>query len=334
MVVAPVVATSLLTTASRPTHRLYARGKRSRGPRWGSSTSSRSAPRGARRRPSPTKAWPPVPEAAAPAAAPGHHRQGADHPDRRRRRRRGRLGGEVASIGAGAAYEYRYRAIRLSLDEGEHEASATCFKTDTEAELDFDASFSLSRSWERGQHIGSETMHVLAWLGPHHTSGGADEKGYKFSWGALREQVMDTVTGAGWTYKPRSLMDGRPPASRARWARRSAPPSSAVATTCAGSPRGAARPPRAGRRRPGWPGPRRWQTRSTARTSCCRSARRLPPRTSPTRSPPRGSTACTSTRTRSRPRRWPGSPSARSGAGRRLDHRRAARGRPARRAST
>ena len=112
---------------------------------------------------------------------------------------------KVASVGAGAAYEYRYRAIRLSLDEGDHEASATCFKIDTEAELDFDASFSLSRSWERGQHIGSETMHVLAWLGPHHTSGGADEKGYKFSWGALRQQVMDTVTGAGWTYKPRKV---------------------------------------------------------------------------------------------------------------------------------
>jgi hypothetical protein len=112
---------------------------------------------------------------------------------------------KVGSVGTGAEYEYRYRAIRVSFDESEHEAAGVCFKTDTEAELDFDASFSLSCSWERGQHIGSETMHVVAWLGPHHTSGGADEKGYKFSWGALRQQVMDTVTGAGWTYKPRKV---------------------------------------------------------------------------------------------------------------------------------
>jgi hypothetical protein len=112
---------------------------------------------------------------------------------------------KVASVGTGAEYEYRYRAIRVSLDEGDHEASGVCFKTDTEAELDFDATFSLSRSWERGQHMGSERMTVLAWLGPHHTSGGADEKGYKFSWGDLRQQVMDAVTGAGWTYKPKRI---------------------------------------------------------------------------------------------------------------------------------
>src|SRR4051812_28867438 len=112
---------------------------------------------------------------------------------------------KVASVGAGAEDEYRYRAIRVSLDESEHEATGICFKTDTEAELDYDATFSLSRSWERGQHMGSETMHVLAWLGPHHTSGGADEKGYKFSWGDLREQVIDAVTGAVWTYKPKRI---------------------------------------------------------------------------------------------------------------------------------
>ncbi len=59
--------------------------------------------------------------------------------------------------------------------------------------------------WERGQHIGSETMHVLAWLGPHHTEGGADERGYKFSWADLREPVIEAVTAAGWTYKPKKV---------------------------------------------------------------------------------------------------------------------------------
>lgn len=111
---------------------------------------------------------------------------------------------KVASAGAtSAGYEYRYRAIRIELDEGDHEAAGVCFKTDTEAEMSGTGAFGGSKSWERGQHIGSETMHVLAWLGPHHTEGGADEKGYKFSWGDLREQVIDAVTGAGWTYKPK-----------------------------------------------------------------------------------------------------------------------------------
>jgi hypothetical protein len=112
---------------------------------------------------------------------------------------------KVASVGAGAEYEYRYRALRVSFDEGDHEASGIGYKTDTEAEVQLDGTLSASRSWERGQHVGSETMHVIAWLGPHHTSGGADEKGYKFSWGALRQPVIDTITGAGWTYKPRKL---------------------------------------------------------------------------------------------------------------------------------
>ena len=111
---------------------------------------------------------------------------------------------KVASAGPGSAgYEYRYRAIRIELDEGEGEAAGVCFKTDTDAEMSAGGAFGASKNWERGQHIGSETMHVLAWLGPHHTEGGADEKGYKFSWGDLREPVIDAVTGAGWTYKPK-----------------------------------------------------------------------------------------------------------------------------------
>lgn len=113
---------------------------------------------------------------------------------------------KVASAGAASAgYEYRYRAIRIELDPSDNEAAGVCFKTDTEAEISASGAFGGSKNWERGQHIGSETMHVVAWLGPHHTEGGADEKGYKFSWGDLREPVIDAVTGAGWTYKPKKV---------------------------------------------------------------------------------------------------------------------------------
>ena len=113
---------------------------------------------------------------------------------------------KVASAGAASAgYEYRYRSIRVELDEGDREAAGVCFKTDADAEMSASGAFGASKNWERGQHIGSETMHVLAWLGPHHTEGGADEKGYKFSWGDLREPVIDAVTAAGWTYKPKKV---------------------------------------------------------------------------------------------------------------------------------
>ena len=113
---------------------------------------------------------------------------------------------KVASAGAGGAgYEYLYRAIRISLDEGDREASGIGLKTTTEAEAGVGGTFSGSKDWERGQHMGSETVHVLAWLGPHHTEGGADESGYKFAWSDLRDPVIDAVTGAGWTYKPKKI---------------------------------------------------------------------------------------------------------------------------------
>jgi hypothetical protein len=113
---------------------------------------------------------------------------------------------KIASAGAGSAgYEYLYRAIEIDLDEGEREAEGICLKTTTEAEIGIGGGFSGAKNWERGQHIGSETVHVIAWLGPHHTEGGADEKGYKFAWGDLREPVIDAVTGAGWTYKPKKF---------------------------------------------------------------------------------------------------------------------------------
>jgi hypothetical protein len=85
----------------------------------------------------------------------------------------------VASAGVGGAgHQYAYRAIRVSLDPSQHGAEGICTKTTTEAEVGWDGSFGLSGQWERGQHIGLETLRVVAWLGPHHTSGGADETGY------------------------------------------------------------------------------------------------------------------------------------------------------------
>ena len=113
---------------------------------------------------------------------------------------------KVASAGPGGGeYEFLYRALRIELDESEHEAVGIGLKTSTEAELTMGGDFSGSLNWERGQHMGSETLHVIAWLGPHSTEGGADESGYKFSWSDLREPVIDAVTGAGWTYKPKKF---------------------------------------------------------------------------------------------------------------------------------
>lgn len=113
---------------------------------------------------------------------------------------------KVASAGpGGAGYEFLYRAIRVSLDASGAQASGICLKTTTGAEIGVGGVISGAGEWERGQHIGSETVRVLAWLGPHHSEGGADESGYKFAWGDLREPVIEAVTGAGWTYKPKKV---------------------------------------------------------------------------------------------------------------------------------
>jgi hypothetical protein len=109
-----------------------------------------------------------------------------------------------AGVG-GAGSEYLYRAIRVSFDEGDRAATGICLKTTSEAEVGIGGTFSGGREWERGQHIGSETVHILAWLGPHQTEGGADESGYKFAWSDLRDPVIGAVTGAGWTYKPKKV---------------------------------------------------------------------------------------------------------------------------------
>jgi hypothetical protein len=112
---------------------------------------------------------------------------------------------KIDTIGPGGAdANHVYRAIRVELDPSENEASGIGYKTDTDAELGPNF-FSVAKDWERGQHIGSESFTVVQWLGTVSSSGGAEGGKYKFSWSDLRDPVIDAVTGAGWTYKPRKF---------------------------------------------------------------------------------------------------------------------------------
>ena len=73
---------------------------------------------------------------------------------------------QVDSVGpGGAGHSYLYRALRIELDEPDHEAKGIGLKTETDAEIGLGGNFSGGAKWERGQHMGSETMHVIAWLG-------------------------------------------------------------------------------------------------------------------------------------------------------------------------
>jgi hypothetical protein len=110
----------------------------------------------------------------------------------------------VSALGT-AGYENLYRAFRIELDPSDHTAAGICVKTATQAEVGVNGELSGSTEWERGQHLGSETLRVMAWLGPHHTEGGAGEEGFTFNWASLREAVIEAVTGAGWTYKPKKV---------------------------------------------------------------------------------------------------------------------------------
>jgi hypothetical protein len=116
---------------------------------------------------------------------------------------------KVASVTPGGGdYTHVYRAIRVEFEPGENEASGICFKTDSDAELG-PGFLNAAKDWERGQHIGSESFRVIAWLGAVTSGGGAEgdarEASYKFSWSELRDPVIEAVTGAGWTYKPKRL---------------------------------------------------------------------------------------------------------------------------------
>jgi hypothetical protein len=111
---------------------------------------------------------------------------------------------KLASAGAfGAGKESLYRAIRVSLAEDAHEAVGSTVESSGEAGTGPGGIFSFSKSWGSGRQWGTSTERVISWGGPHRTEGGADESGYRFSWSDLREPVIDAVTGAGWTYRPK-----------------------------------------------------------------------------------------------------------------------------------
>jgi hypothetical protein len=110
---------------------------------------------------------------------------------------------KLASAGAfGAGKESLYRAVRVSLAEDDHEAIGSTVESSGEAGAGL-GGLSASKSWKSGQQWGKSSERVISWGGPHRTEGGADESGYKFSWSDLREPVIDAVTGAGWTYRPK-----------------------------------------------------------------------------------------------------------------------------------
>jgi hypothetical protein len=109
----------------------------------------------------------------------------------------------AAADASGASHQVLVRSITVDLHAEGHEAVGLCRKATTSDQVDWRGSASRSVSWERGQHTGSETLHVVAWLGLHAGGGGADERGYRFAWSDLRDPVLDAVTGAGWTYRPK-----------------------------------------------------------------------------------------------------------------------------------
>lgn len=111
-------------------------------------------------------------------------------------------GAKVEARKRNRRHEFRYRALRLSLDATRGTATGLGFKHDSDAELASDELLSASSDWERGPHSGSEGARVLMWLGDDGylpSPGGED---HVFSWEALREAVIEAVTGAGWTYRP------------------------------------------------------------------------------------------------------------------------------------
>jgi hypothetical protein len=110
---------------------------------------------------------------------------------------------KLASAGVfGAGEESLYRAIRVSLAEADHEAIAATVESSEQAGAG-PGGLSSSKSWKSGKQWGTSSERVISWGGPHRTEGGADESGYRFSWSDLREPVIEAVTGAGWTYRPK-----------------------------------------------------------------------------------------------------------------------------------
>ena len=87
--------------------------------------------------------------------------------------------------------------------EGDHEATGATVEASSEAGTEPGGTLSAEKTWRSGQQWGTWTEHVISWGGRHRTEGGADESGYEFSWSDLRQPVIEAVTGAGWTYRPK-----------------------------------------------------------------------------------------------------------------------------------
>lgn len=98
--------------------------------------------------------------------------------------------------------QYWYRALRVSLDTEQCTAHAGGRAHEARAALE-DGGISLSKHWSRGQQLGFEDIDVLAWPGPAGDEP-ADEQ-FRFSWSLLRKPLIETVTGAGWTFDPKQL---------------------------------------------------------------------------------------------------------------------------------
>ena len=105
---------------------------------------------------------------------------------------------------AQASYDHLYREVRVELEAADATAAGVCLKATAEADRHH-GEVSGSKKWERGQHVGSETLRVVAFGATLATEGAAEAEGFKFRWADLRQPVIDAVTGAGWTYRPKRI---------------------------------------------------------------------------------------------------------------------------------
>ena len=108
---------------------------------------------------------------------------------------------EVAADRQDAHAECRYRAVRIRLDPRTRRATGTFVKAEKPQALDRGRRLRRSSLWEAGTHTGAETIRVLRWLGEE--PGDPTPGDFTFSWEALREAVVEAVTGAGWTFAPK-----------------------------------------------------------------------------------------------------------------------------------
>jgi hypothetical protein len=108
-----------------------------------------------------------------------------------------RDGRVVISWSANVASEERYRAIEVQLDASRHVAHAVCVTQTDDSRPS--GMVGWTRTWGRGTQVGVERDIVLPWFGRGRS------EAYRFDWQDLRRPVIDAVTGAGWTYKPRRM---------------------------------------------------------------------------------------------------------------------------------